>query len=524
MLAGRSSTAAVAAAAGVGRGSADARPRWAAAAWRAASRAAARWRRVSAMAADSCSRHVDLGLELLLAGQDLAPQPLLLGQLGRPRRPRTASWASRADLEPARWPATTSRWPTASSRDALQLLAQVADLVAEPLVVGDDVGLAADHRLQVRPPRRPARRCCPTPAASRRSGPPRTGRCRRRWPAGPAPPWPPSAARWPRPGGPRCARCSASRAASRDWAASSSALHAGDLAVEAGDLGVEVGLAGRDSRRSGPSSRSSSADASSTCALVATRSGRRSWTCRPPSGPAPAARRARGRHRAAPTSSATASAAIPPSPLRRVHFGHASNTSNRRTGPEPRRTAGAQTSRKRLTARAEPTVPTRTPTTSSRIPVPATSPLVTRNCLNSWMSLLAPGDPALDQVAPDPDHAEGQRGPGQALDQALEHERDADEPVGGPHQLHHRHLPAAGEDRHADGVEDQQRRRRQQHRGHRPQHDLEEVGDRHQGVDLLLGVAHAEHAGGVLEALADRAWSAPPAWAPPGTTAGSARR
>jgi hypothetical protein len=64
-------------------------------------------------------------------------------------------------------------------------------------------------------------------------------------------------------------------------------------------------------------------------------------------------------------------------------------------------------------------------------------------------------------------------------------------------------LTPAGEDGHADGVQDEQGRGGEQDGGDAPQHDLEEVGDRHQGVDLLLGVAHPEDARGVLEPLTD---------------------
>ena len=47
-----------------------------------------------------------------------------------------------------------------------------------------------------------------------------------------------------------------------------------------------------------------------------------------------------------------------------------------------------------------------------------------------------------------------------ALDEALDHERHADEPVRGADELHHLDLAPAGEHGHADRVEDQQRRRR----------------------------------------------------------------
>ena len=43
----------------------------------------------------------------------------------------------------------------------------------------------------------------------------------------------------------------------------------------------------------------------------------------------------------------------------------------------------------------------------------------------------------------------------QTLEHPFRHERHPDEPVGGPHQLHHRDLAPAGEDGHADGIEDQ---------------------------------------------------------------------
>src|SRR6202042_737480 len=52
------------------------------------------------------------------------------------------------------------------------------------------------------------------------------------------------------------------------------------------------------------------------------------------------------------------------------------------------------------------------------------------------------------------DHRRQQRSD-QTLQQALGHEGDADEPVGGTDQLHHRDFTASGEDSHADGVQDQ---------------------------------------------------------------------
>src|SRR5947209_7064616 len=74
----------------------------------------------------------------------------------------------------------------------------------------------------------------------------------------------------------------------------------------------------------------------------------------------------------------------------------------------------------------------------------------------------------LGEVAHHVDDAEGGGCADEPLDETLEHERDADEPVGGAHQLHHRHLPASGVDRHTDGVEDQKGGRAQQHDGHGP--------------------------------------------------------
>ena len=157
-------------------------------------------------------------------------------------------------------------------------------------------------------------------------------------------------------------------------------------------------LASRSARRTelssiSPSSRSSSSEASVTWPLsdsiwwsISDLSAA-VWAARARTPPKP------GPDRATTTSNAVAATTARPT-MPALHFGHASNTSptnNRNPSSSARRSAAPdQTSRKRLTASADPTVPTRTPTTSSRIPVPATSPLVTRNCLNSWMSLRAP--------------------------------------------------------------------------------------------------------------------------------------
>ena len=70
----------------------------------------------------------------------------------------------------------------------------------------------------------------------------------------------------------------------------------------------------------------------------------------------------------------------------------------------------------------------------------------------------------------------------QALYQPLEHERDPDEPVGGPHELHDRHLASAGEDRQLDGVHDE---------GDRPEHDPagHDQGHRAQRREVGQGVS-----------------------------------
>ena len=52
--------------------------------------------------------------------------------------------------------------------------------------------------------------------------------------------------------------------------------------------------------------------------------------------------------------------------------------------------------------------------------------------------------------------ADGDGGADQALDEALDHERHPDEPVGGADELHHLDLAPPGEHRHADRVEDEQ--------------------------------------------------------------------
>src|SRR6266511_1288091 len=60
-----------------------------------------------------------------------------------------------------------------------------------------------------------------------------------------------------------------------------------------------------------------------------------------------------------------------------------------------------------------------------------------------------------DRRLAEPQHADGHRRPGEPDDQAFDHERPADEPVGGPDQPHHLHLAATCVDREPDRVRDQ---------------------------------------------------------------------
>ena len=75
----------------------------------------------------------------------------------------------------------------------------------------------------------------------------------------------------------------------------------------------------------------------------------------------------------------------------------------------------------------------------------------------------------------------------QALDQTLEHERDADEPVGRADELHHLDLASSGEHRRADRVPDQQHGReheRDRETGRVEPDEALQLGDQ---VDLVLG-------------------------------------
>ena len=78
--------------------------------------------------------------------------------------------------------------------------------------------------------------------------------------------------------------------------------------------------------------------------------------------------------------------------------------------------------------------------------------------------------------------------PDEAADEALDHERPADEPVGGADELHHLDLAAAGVDREADRVADQQQRGDQQQRRDHDQEDLQGAGDLADLARVLAGV------------------------------------
>src|SRR5579875_2370772 len=128
---------------------------------------------------------------------------------------------------------------------------------------------------------------------------------------------------------------------------------------------------------------------------------------------------------------------------------------------------------------------------------------------------LVPGDQCIpeqvglevgDQIGDQVPHAEHRprrhQGAHEPLDEPLQHEGHPDEPVGGPHQLHHGHLPPAGEDRHPDGIEDEHQGRQQQDHGQGGNDDLHHVGDPEHGVHGLAVVEDPVHARLVLEAPA----------------------
>ena len=86
--------------------------------------------------------------------------------------------------------------------------------------------------------------------------------------------------------------------------------------------------------------------------------------------------------------------------------------------------------------------------------------------------------------------------PTSAADQALEHERAADEPVRRADELHHLDLAASREDREADRVRDQQRRRDQEHDHRDQEDDLDHARDVEDAVGGLLAVLDLLDAGG----------------------------
>ena len=77
----------------------------------------------------------------------------------------------------------------------------------------------------------------------------------------------------------------------------------------------------------------------------------------------------------------------------------------------------------------------------------------------------------------------------EALDQAFQHERRPDEAVRGADELHHLYLLAAGEDRDADGVGDQEHARYEEQDGRRVEAPDHVRGYRVQPLDGLLRVA-----------------------------------
>ena len=87
-----------------------------------------------------------------------------------------------------------------------------------------------------------------------------------------------------------------------------------------------------------------------------------------------------------------------------------------------------------------------------------------RRARRSRCSAGSPCTPAVQRllITHSPTHAASAAD--EALQQALEHERDADEPVGRADELHHLDLASSGEHRRADRVPDQQHRGEQQGR------------------------------------------------------------
>jgi hypothetical protein len=69
----------------------------------------------------------------------------------------------------------------------------------------------------------------------------------------------------------------------------------------------------------------------------------------------------------------------------------------------------------------------------------------------------------IGQELQDVHRSRGDGGSEQALNESLGHEGHPDEPVGRPDQLHHRDLASTGEDGHADGVQDQDSGRYDEH-------------------------------------------------------------
>ena len=113
-----------------------------------------------------------------------------------------------------------------------------------------------------------------------------------------------------------------------------------------------------------------------------------------------------------------------------------------------------------------PMEPTAAPTNSITITESRNSPDVHWIVSNSVADDLPVNDPRHTlwkiDTAPQANSA-----PSEPLDEPLQDERDADEPVGRADEPHHLDLAASGEDRGLDRVEDQQHRRRQRARSTR---------------------------------------------------------
>ena len=88
----------------------------------------------------------------------------------------------------------------------------------------------------------------------------------------------------------------------------------------------------------------------------------------------------------------------------------------------------------------------------------------------------------------------GEQRPDQAADQALEHERTADEPVRGPDELHHLDLAASREDREPDRVRDQDRGGGEEHEHGDPEDRVDDVRHAKDPLRLLLPVRHVVNA------------------------------